>query len=877
MLSNKLFTASVGSILLYNKIGSKIGTQFKALTLLLFALSFFAGGCPAPTPVPDKPTLTITSVTTTQIDLSWSKVNGATSYSLYLNGSTTQLNDNNSAELTYSHKNLTPNSKYTYTLKACNSEGCSAASDAIEVETLTQVTVVELTKGDGTRDRYGAFKITALGTLNNYRLAVREASEAKPTAIEMEAGYHFKRNLSTAPKYLIITNRLDKTNVPLFAWAEAGKNMNSLGTNMLSFDHGLYDNTATGDNRFIEKSLLKPSTNHKLYGKAEGKDDVVELLSFTTDSPQSIIEDANDRLNDTALVKVTFSMRKDEHLIIPLQQRTTPAKLNGTISGVMFNEKGDKEDWKERYSMAIWMVKIMPSNMNNLTKPSSADCFQIRSISDERFLRKVGEVESECPAPAPASYVVKFSTDGGSAIADITVAHGSKATKPTDPTREGYAFADWYKEAALTIMFDFATEIITANITLYAKWTQNQPTITSFSPTTEGAGKNVTITGTNFSTTPPETIVKFNNVAATVVSATATQIVATVPIGATTGKITLTIGTLTVTSATDFTVIQPGDLIRTFSTTTGQQHTSYVRSVAFSPDGTQALSGSSDKTIKLWKVSDGSLIHTFSSTEQHTSSVFSVTFSPDGTHALSGSADNTIKLWRVSDGSLIRTFSTTTGQQHTSWVNSVVFSPDGTQALSGSDDKTIKLWRVSDGSLIHTFSTTGRHVDNVNSVVFSPDGTQALSGSDDKTIKLWKVSDGSLIRTFSSTGQHTQPVYSVAFSPDGTQALSGSADNTIKLWRVSDGSLIRTFSTTTGQQHTSWVNSVVFSPDGTQALSGSDDKTIKLWRVSDGSLIRTFSSTGQHTQPVYSVAFSPDGTQALSGSADNTIKLWQVK
>jgi len=52
-------------------------------------------------------------------------------------------------------------------------------------------------------------------------------------------------------------------------------------------------------------------------------------------------------------------------------------------------------DWKERYDEAPWMVKVIPNNFNNLTKESAADCFQIRSLSEERFLRKLGKINSE--------------------------------------------------------------------------------------------------------------------------------------------------------------------------------------------------------------------------------------------------------------------------------------------------------------------------------------------------------------------------------------------------------------------------------------------------------------------------------------------------
>ncbi|MDW8029965.1 MAG: hypothetical protein RMK94_16420, partial [Armatimonadota bacterium] len=271
-------------------------------------------------------------------------------------------------------------------------------------------------------------------------------------------------------------------------------------------------------------------------------------------------------------------------------------------------------------------------------------------------------------------------------------------------------------------------------------------------------------------------------------------------------------------------------------------------------------SGSSDRTVKLWRVSDGSEIRTLSG---HTGGVLSVSFSPDGQILASGSWDGTVKLWRVSDGSEIRTLS-----GHTGGVLSVSLSPDGQFLASGSWDGTVKLWRVSDGSEIMTLG----HPHYVNSVSFSPDGQILASASWDGIIRLWRISDGSLIRTL--TGHGNQEVNSVSFSPDGQFLASGSSDGTVKLWRVSDGSEIRTLS-----GHTGWVLSVSFSPDGQILASGDDWWTIKLWRVSDGSLIRTLMPEDVSLLgAVNSISFSPDGQILASGTwgGQNPIKLWRV-
>jgi sugar lactone lactonase YvrE len=237
------------------------------------------------------------------------------------------------------------------------------------------------------------------------------------------------------------------------------------------------------------------------------------------------------------------------------------------------------------------------------------------------------------------------------------------------------------------------------------------------------------------------------------------------------------------------------------------------------------------------------LVRTFA---DHGASV-SIAFSPDGSRALSGNWENfAVKLWDVATGRELRAF-----KGHRGSVKSVAFSPDGSKILSGGADETLKLWDVAAGREIRAFMG---HTFHVNSVAFSPDGSKALSGSSDKTLKLWDVATGREIRAF--TG-HTGHVNSVAFSPDGSKALSGSSDKTLKLWDVATGREIRAL---TG--HTGDVNSVAFSPDGSKALSGSDDKTLKLWDVATGREIRASA----HTSSVHSVAFSPDGRYIASCS-----------
>lgn len=72
--------------------------------------------------------------------------------------------------------------------------------------------------------------------------------------------------------------------------------------------------------------------------------------------------------------------------------------------------------------------------------------------------------------PEQESFTVSFDTDGGSDVPPVTVLDGETFDKPDDPTKNGFTFEGWYKEAELTNIWVFETDTVTANITLYAKW-----------------------------------------------------------------------------------------------------------------------------------------------------------------------------------------------------------------------------------------------------------------------------------------------------------------------------------------------------------------------------------------------------------------------
>ncbi|KAB5591586.1 Lissencephaly-1 [Ceratobasidium theobromae] len=289
-----------------------------------------------------------------------------------------------------------------------------------------------------------------------------------------------------------------------------------------------------------------------------------------------------------------------------------------------------------------------------------------------------------------------------------------------------------------------------------------------------------------------------------------------------------------------------------------QGHTESVNSVAFSPNGTRIVSGSSDKTIRVWDGQTGKLV--FDPLQGHTSLVYSVAFSPNGTRIVSGSEDKTIRVWDGQTGKMVLD----PLQGHTSSVESVAFSPDGTRIVSGSSDNTIQVWDGQTGKAL--LDPLQGHTESVNSVAFSPDGTQIISGSSDNTIRVWDGQTGKMV--LNPLQGHTGSAYLVAFSPGGTRIVSGSSDNTIRVWDGQTGKILLD----SLQGHTSFVNSVAFSPDGTRIVSGSSDKTMRVWDGQTGKMM--LDPPQGHTELAKSVLFSPNSTRVVSGSYDKTIEVW---
>ena len=296
-----------------------------------------------------------------------------------------------------------------------------------------------------------------------------------------------------------------------------------------------------------------------------------------------------------------------------------------------------------------------------------------------------------------------------------------------------------------------------------------------------------------------------------------------------------------------------------FDTLTGSQvsvlsgHTDNVYSLAFSSDGKLLVSGSWDKTVKLWDVQTGGVIETLCS---DTDLVCSVSISADNTMIAVGHYYEAIHLYNINTGNchIIEGH----GEQ-----NTVTFSPTNPELLlSSSRDGTVQQWGI-DGHQIGP-QITGNHAE------FSSDGTQFLT-CNGRTVTIRDTGSKATMMEFSlvSDASHCY------FSPNG-RSIAATDHNIIHLWDIT-GPNPHPIQTLTG--HTQDITSVVFA-SSTTLISTSRDRSIKFWQI--GTSLADPVAPGSESMPLTSAPIKSVSLQAKDGLAfsidsEGIVKTWDIK
>lgn len=313
-------------------------------------------------------------------------------------------------------------------------------------------------------------------------------------------------------------------------------------------------------------------------------------------------------------------------------------------------------------------------------------------------------------------------------------------------------------------------------------------------------------------------------------------------------------GSLAVSGGTDKAVklwdVRTGKLLKRFD-----GHKFHVLAVAFSPDGRFVVSTSENGEVKLWPV-EGGAKEAVSSFEGHQGAVYAVAFRPGGASFATGGADGTIRLWPLGDPSAGHRVL----GRHGADVFALSFDRDGRRLVSGGGNQSLRLWDVESGR----WERLGDHEDDVTAVAFCPDGDRVVSGGRNGQVRVWGITG----RWNDRLGDHRQRVNALALSPDGRYVVSAGADNVVRLWDINGVREVAVFSGLSKP-----VNGVAFCPQGRRIIAGGNDWMIAVWDVlGEGKLV----TPPDHAGPIRGLAFSPDSRLMATVGRDRVLRLWDV-
>jgi WD40 repeat protein/tRNA A-37 threonylcarbamoyl transferase component Bud32 len=364
-----------------------------------------------------------------------------------------------------------------------------------------------------------------------------------------------------------------------------------------------------------------------------------------------------------------------------------------------------------------------------------------------------------------------------------------------------------------------------------------------------------------------------------------------------------------------------------------RDHRGRVNALAYSRDGRQLASASSDRTACLWDVQTGTALRVF---KGHSASVVAVAFRPDSQQVATASYDNTVKLWDPRPPA-----PPPGGNDRFQRLNSAEFSPDGARLLlsgtprsggGGAEPRAeeVEVWDLARnqrvlalpeaGSCGASFSPDGKHIASGDAASYQHrrDEHPPIKMLTPPRIFVWDAATGAKVMTCTghgdSPGSGSSSVSCPIFSPDGTRIVSAGQDRTVRIWDAATGKELArhtdppkdtlehvravaysrdgSFLVSASREfraadvwdaatlrprhllrHAAPVTAIAISPDSRLIATGSEGRDIQLWDAATGKSLRTLVGHGE--EPTC-LTFSPDGERLASGSRDATVKLWDV-
>jgi WD40 repeat protein len=319
----------------------------------------------------------------------------------------------------------------------------------------------------------------------------------------------------------------------------------------------------------------------------------------------------------------------------------------------------------------------------------------------------------------------------------------------------------------------------------------------------------------------------------------------------------------------------------------------------FSPSGQWLAMGTSDRTVRVWQVDNGSEVRqmrcegcenyagaiafspdsrwlaiyadrslqvrevwTNKEVARVVPGVGPVAFSPNGRLLTTWTGENTITIWEITPepemAQLAREVTSEPEINERIGASAVAFDSDGTWMASGRGEHTVQVWEATTG---RTLAQVEHRGPSELPVALSVNGQWLATFDENGTVQVWEVATGQQIPNLAPE----DPVQAISFSPDGTR-LAVASGNRVQVREVKTGQLVAEL------PHAGQVWAIALSPNGRQLATASDERTVQVWEVTTKREVASL----EHEKRVMAMAFAPNGQRLTTGSADHIVRVWNV-
>lgn len=283
------------------------------------------------------------------------------------------------------------------------------------------------------------------------------------------------------------------------------------------------------------------------------------------------------------------------------------------------------------------------------------------------------------------------------------------------------------------------------------------------------------------------------------------------------------------------------------------QHAKPLDAVAFSADGKKAVSSGLDDVVMVFDLEHPENDKRFT---EHDG--YRVAFSPDGTQVLTGGQNGKIRVRDLATLEVKHELSL-----HTSRTQELAFAPDGSLVVP-SWDRTLSVWSPGTYQRTQLF----HHDAEVASVAFSADGRWAAIAEADAYVHIRSLPSWEKKHTLRMPEGARWP--QVSFHQNGTVVLTRTADGVLRAWHTSSGALLATVDVQPeGKLFCSGI-----SPDGTRLVTGGLSGRVALWSLEGVFDFQVLSFGLSHREAIFPGEWRRDGQVLATPSENGRLVLW---